>query len=296
MSTTEVYSILSHGVIQSAEILSHKQRNKIAIIYIGTEGSETYMTPTYLLIHYFLQKYGSIFMKKLLNILVEHGENYISSFHPNNTPLEQDIRFMFNVNAQDLKKYPSTVLRAYYGGANVANVDLFCKIPNETILYRSLFQNQKFDHNTHPYFFSSTNMSYSFETMFYQANSLLFNLIYPFGLLNFNEQNKNFSMLQRINYGGFIPLKSVLDYIHHTSTSKNKIVLMLSCKGLNEKTMMDFDIKKFPIEKVYTRTLVDMMTSLKLTDASQQVFTRKRKRKTPTKSKSKSPRKKTKVV
>lgn len=293
MSFTEVYSILAHGEIGSAETLNHKQRNRIPIISIGKEGEPTYATPTYLLIHYFMQKYGSKFMKRLLYILIEYGDKYGSSFTPNKTMLDQDIRFLFNVNKEDRKKFPSTILRAYYGNKSIVDVELFTKVKQETLMYRSMLKKDKFDKKINYVLFPS-DLSFLFETMYYSPQSMIFNLINPLGLFQFKEQEKTFHLLQSISQEK-VYLKTVLDYVHHVSTAKNKILFMVCCKELDEKVMMDFDIRKHPLETIYTKTLVDMMTSLKLTDTSQKKLTPTKKRKTITRSRSRS-RKRTKIM
>lgn len=275
---TEVFSLVSHGQIVSANVLDHKQRNRIPIISIGKEGEATYATPTYILIQYFMQKHGGNFMKKLLTILIEHGEKYTTSFTPNSTMLEKDIRFLFDVNQQDQKRRPSTVLRAYYGRASIVDIDLFVKMHRETLLYRSLFKKNKFDRNN-PIFFQS-DMSYLLETMYYSSDSMMFNLVSPFGLLRFNELKKSFDVLQRIPQEG-VALKTILDYIHGMHI-KNKILFLICCKELDNQTMMDFDIHQHPLETIHTRSLVQMMTSLKLNDTSQRKLKTTRKRKKDT--------------
>lgn len=298
---TEVYSILSHGAIGTAEVLDHKARNRISIVSIGTEGEITYASPTLLLVHYFLQKYGNRFMTGLLDVLMEHGTQYIKSFKPDDTPLQKDIRLLFDVNAQDLKRFPSNVLRAYYGQNTIVNTDLFVKFPHETIMYRSMFKKDKFDKNDAVFF---AGEKYSFETMFYSAQSLLFNLISPFGLLRFDDDARTFGLMHKIPVNG-ATLKDALDYIHQASSAKNKVVFMVCCKGLNEKTMMDFDIKEHPLETIRERTLADMMGALKLDDTTEKALrprklklktkVRVRKRKAAT-TDVKPARKKTKVV
>lgn len=282
---TEVYSILAHGKIISADVLNHKERNMIGIVAMGTEGKLTYVSPTMLLIHFFMKKYGPTFMKKLLSILVEHGEKYVSSFVPNNTLLEQDIRFLFNVNGKDLKKYPSNVLRAYYGQTTIANMELYVNIPYETLLYRSLLKNEKFDTNQ-SMSFSGAGAQYEFETIFYPPDSMMLGLTQPFGLLRFAQDNNHKNVLLKTIQQP-VSLKNVLDYIHHTSASKNKIVFLTCCKGMEDGSMMDFDITEHPIEKVYTRSLVQMMTSLKLNNTpSQKKKTITKRKKTPSPSRS----------
>lgn len=272
--TTEVYSILAHGQITSAEVLDHNQRNKIPIISIGIEGELTYPTPTYLLIQYFIQKYGSPFMKKLLYILLEHGHKYISDFVPNNTPIERDVRFLFDINWKDIQKFPSTVLRAYYGQTTIVNIDLTSR-PQETMFYTDLLRNDKFN-GADPIFLAGQfgSSSYELKTVIdQQSNRVFFNLRSPFGLLKFQETQKNFHLLENVNEG-LIPLKDVLDYIHASSVVRDKILLLICCKVMHS-TMMDFNIKKFPLEKVQTKSLIQMMSALRLTPTT----TRKKKRK-----------------
>lgn len=272
---TEVYSLLAHGSILSADVLDHQDRNRIAVVALGTEGKLTYISPTIMLIHFFMKKYGPAFMKKLLTILVEHGEKYITSFVPNNTLLEKDIRFLFDVNRQDLKTFPSNVLRAYYGQTTIADMDLYVSMPYETLLYRTLYKKDKFDTNK-SVAFSGAQSEYSMDTLFYPPSSMMFSLTHPFGLLRFGKNEK---MLKRIQEN--VSLKNILDYIHHTSASTNKILFLACCKGMVEDVMMDFDITKHPIEKVYTRSLVQMMTSLTLADTSSGKKTKTKRKKTP---------------
>lgn len=298
---TEVYSILSHGAIATAEVLDHKQRNRISIVSIGTEGELTYASPTLLLIHYFLQKYGNGFMRRLLNVLMEHGTKYTKSFKPDDTPLDKDIRLLFDVNAQDLKRFPSNVLRAYYGQHTIVNTDLMVKFPHETIMYRSMYKKDKFDKNEAVFF---AGEKYSFETMFYSSNTLLFNLISPFGLLRFHDQERSFAVVEKIPVGG-ATLKHALDFIHQASSARDKIVFMVCCKGLDDKTMMDFDIKEHPLETIRDRTLTDMMGALQLGDTTEKAIRPKLKLRTKIRIKTKkrkaqmtaaAPRKKAKLV
>lgn len=293
-STSKVYSVLCHGEIVTAEVLDHKARNRISIVGMGTEGEPAVLTPTYLLVQYFMRKYGPDFMERLLTILVEHGERYIRSFVPDDSTLEKDIRFMFDVNARDLKRFPAMLLRAYYGNSTIVNLDLESSMENETVLCRTLLKGKHFDNPDYT-MLSIPNSNYVFETMYYRPNELLLNFVSPLGLFGFDGKTNTFDLMRRMPTGG-ATLKSVLDFIHHSSRAKKKIVFMMCCKMLGPQ-MMDFEIAENPIEKVHTRTLVQMMTSLRLGDTAEKIFTPKAKRKrraSPSKSKSRS-RKKTKV-
>lgn len=289
----DVYSILAHGQITTAETLDHKQRNRIPIVSIGKEGEPTYATPTYLLIQYFMQRHGARFMKRLLTVLIEHGEKYTRSFVPDPSLLEQDIRFLFDVNQRDQKRNPSTVLRAYYGRASIVDMDLFVNIPYETLLFRSFLKKDRFDHNNPTFFQSDT--PYRMETLYYSPQSMMFSMVSPFGLLRWGEAEKSFQLVQRIPPEG-VSLKTTLDYIHGAG-GRDRILFLICCKQMDKTTMMDFEIGKHPLQTTLpTLPLVQMMSHLKLTDTSQKRRTATtRKRKTNTRSRSRS-RKRTKLA
>jgi len=276
----EVYYVLGHGFIQSAEVLDHKQRFGIPIIYFGTEGEATHASTTMLLIPYYMKIHGNLFMNKLLNILLKHGKRYISDFKPDNSKIEKDIRFLFDVNKLDIKKYPSNVLRVYYGTSiTILNTSIACSKPNETFLYSglSLRNNPKKFITTVCEMRSIPHSQYLFnETTLFNQDKL-FSLENPFGIFRFDEQERTFHMKERFTEG-IVSVKEILNYINDQSTS-TPIVFMIHCKEPDKRILMDFDFKKYPIEKGHTKSLDQMMSALKL--ATPTTKTRKRKNITP---------------
>jgi len=270
----EVYYVLGHGMIQSTEVLDHKQRFGIPIIYFGTEGEVTYASTTMLLIPYYMKIHGNLFMNKLLNILLKHGKRYIYDFRPNDSKVERDIRFLFDVNKEEMKEYPSNVLRVYYGTTiTMLNTSITTFKPNETFLYSELSLNNK------PKKFIRTmcetksipNSQYLFnETTFFNQDKL-FSLENPFGIFRFDEQERTFRMKDRLTEG-VRSIKEILTYIHDQSAS-TPIVYMVHCKEPDKKILMDFDFTHYPIEKGHTKSLNQMMSALKLATPK----TRKRK-------------------
>lgn len=258
----EVYYVMGHGVVQTTNVLTHRERLGIPIVTIGTEGELTYPCPTILLIHYYMKIHGNLFMNKLLTILLEYGEKYHSQFQPDDTKLEKDIRFLFDVNREDVKRFPQNKLRAYSGSTKLLNTSLrIFRPPHETFFYDAkLLHNTKKFLVTFEAMTSSLNSQYSFNELTFSNQDQFFSLVNPFGIFKFNEQARIFDMKYRLTEA-IHPVSDVLKEIRRQSLGV-PIVFMIHCKEPDKTIMPHYDFKKNPVQKLQTRSLVEMMKVL----------------------------------
>lgn len=263
----EVFSLLCHGSVESAEVLDNRTRSNIPIISMGTEGFLTYMTPTYTYIHYLIHKHGKPFMQRLLSILLEMGLSYPQYKPRDESDMEKDLVHLFRVNKRDISKFPSNILRAYYGNDTILNLTLSTNLPDETVMAtEKMSQGGLFNREKESIMcVSLPDMEYKFNTSNFNPNltpgSVYMNLVQPMGLARF--QGDTFHMIDRATMEGD-------DLQYYTSSiremvGKSKVILFLTCcKKYDTDVMMDLSpdgIEK-PVNQV---SLVRMMQRLKLT-------------------------------
>jgi hypothetical protein len=272
----EVYYVMGHGIVQTEEVLDHRQRFNIPIISIGTEGNLTYPCPTMLLIPYYMKIYGNVFMNKLFTILLEYGPTYAAKFRPNKTKLEQDIRFLFDINQKEQTIWPQNVLRAYSGSAKVLNTSITSfRTPAETFFYDA-----QLSHNKQQFTIlregmaSAPNSQYLFNEITFPNQDQMFSLVNPFGIFKFDEQKRTFDMKYRMTEA-IHPVSLILKEINRQSTS-TPIVFMIHCKE-PDKQLLKFNFRKDPLEKFHTKSLTQMMKSLNIKNTPPTRKTKKRK-------------------
>lgn len=258
----EVFYVMGHGLVQTTEVLDHRQRLGIPIISLGTEGHLTYPCPSMLLIPYYMKIHGNVFMNRLLAILLQYGEKYDTQFEPNETKLEKDVRFLFDINHEERKIYPQNVFRAYSGSDNILNTSITSfRIPDETFFYDAkLFHNTKKFTTTHSEMKSSPNSQYTFNEITFPNRDQFFSLINPFGIFKFDEQKRTFDMTYRMTEA-IHHVKDLLQEIRRQSTNI-PIVFMIHCKEPDKKILVNLDLKKNPLEKFHKRSLQQMMKAL----------------------------------
>lgn len=257
----EVFYVMGHGLVQTDQVLDHKQRLGIPIVSIGTEGQLTHACPSMLLIPYYMKIHGNIFMNKLLTILLEYGEQYTTKFKPNNTKLEQDIRFLFDINKKEQTIWPQNVLRAYSGSAKVLNTSItIFRPPAETFFYDAkLFHTQKQFLTTYQKMASAPNSQYSFNEITFPNQDQFFSLVNPFGIFKFDEQQRTFDMKYRMTEA-IHPVSEILKEIRRQSTGI-PIVFMIHCKEIDKK-ILKFNFRSDLAEKYHTKSLTQMMKAL----------------------------------
>lgn len=257
----EVFYVMGHGVVQTDQVLDHKQRLGIPIVSFGTEGQLTMACPSMLLIPYYMKIHGNIFMNKLLTILLEYGEKYTTQFKPNNTKLEQDIRFLFDINKKEQAIWPQNVLRAYSGSAKVLNTSItIFRPPAETFFYDAkLLHAQKQFSITYQNMASAPNSQYSFNEITFPNQDQFFSLVNPFGIFKFDEQQRTFDIKYRMTEA-IHPVSEILKEIRRQSTGI-PIVFMIHCKEIDKKNLK-FNFRSVLAEKYHTKSLTQMMKAL----------------------------------
>jgi len=257
----EVYYVMGHGIVQTDEVLDHRQRFNMPIVSIGTEGELTYPCPTMLLIPYYMKIYGNLFMNKLLTILLEYGPTYAVKFRPNHTKLEQDIRFLFDINQKEQTIWPQNVLRAYSGSAKVLNTSITSfRTPAETFFYdATLFHGKQQFTISREGMASAPNSQYLFNEITLPNQDQMFSLVNPFGIFKFDEQQRTFDMKYRMTEA-IHPVSLILQEIHRQATG-TPIVFMIHCKEPDRK-ILKFNFRKDALEKFHTKSLTQMMRSL----------------------------------
>lgn len=280
----EVYYILSHGMVQSSEVLTHKERFGIPVISIGTEGELSYIGPTLFLVNYFMKIHGNLFMNKLLRILLQYGDKYNNEFKPDKSKIEQDIRFLFDINKREVKIYPSNMLRAYYGAhATLLNTGVCINKPNENLLGSLIIFNDKNNVRVNiAELITKKYGKYKLDEFTIYNQDKVITLTHPFGIFKFNEINRSFDIKYKFKTTDFIYTREMLEEIHKDST-KQPIVFMIHCKAPNKQIMMDFNFKKYPIEKGYTKALEDLMATLSIKQTPQQMRATKKRKPSPPK-------------
>jgi len=275
-SPTEVFYVIGHGIVESADVLGNAERFNMPIVSVGTQGQDTMAGPTIVLINYYMKVHGGIFMEKLFDILLEHGENY-NKFKPKrNDSVEKDITSLFAMNKNERRLYPQNVLRAYYGANTLLDTTMRTLIPNETFFGMLITDTDK---NSMNYFLSTFNgvrdIRYYVGRPMVDNPLNLFIIENSFGIYQFNEKEKTFVIRQPLGTES-VRVSKILKYIHTQSTTKKPIVFMVHCKSPDKNVLMDFDFKEFPVEKMHKETLTQMMRKLKIKEK-----TRKRKTRSP---------------
>lgn len=275
----EVFYVMGHGLVQTDQVLDHKQRLGIPIISLGTEGQLTMACPSMLLIPYYMKIHGKVFMNKLLTVLLEYGEKYTTKFKPNNTKLEKDIRFLFDINQKEQDIWPQNVLRAYSGSAKVLNTSItIFRPPAETFFYDAqLFHNKQQFNITYEKMASAPNSQYSFNEITLPNQDQFFSLVNPFGIFKFDEEQRTFDMKYRMTEA-IHPVSEILKEIRRQSTGI-PIVFMIHCKEPDKK-ILKFNFRNDLVEKYHTKSLTQMMKALTVKSPSTRKKSPTRKRKT----------------
>jgi hypothetical protein len=283
----EVFCMLSHGSVVSAEVLGNRERSHVSIISMGTEGELTYLSPSYMYIHYLIHKHGKPFVSKLLSILMEKGLSYIDYRAQDQSDLETDIQTLFRINRRDLVDHPSNILRAYYGNDTILNMNLGSSMPDETLVAtQKMTPKHRFPKkNQHTLMISMAGSSYRFSTESFNPTcspgSMYMNLVQPLGLLQFGKDT--FHLTHRCTTDA-VPLRDVADTVRQVAGARRAILFLTCCKGYDKGIMMDFSPHPGIEKPVNEFSVVRMMQNMRLstpTPTQKRIRTRKRPLPTP---------------
>jgi len=221
----------AHGLLTDYDrLLGNTERHGIDVISLGKEGEASYGTAFTTFLMFLLYRYGDEFTKKLYTILALYGEKYLEEYDGE----DPDLKYLFNLNRQDLKQYPNQKLQLFARGDSIHDYDLGAQIDFENFDFKCIYSDAGSRFTVSIYSCLSTGI-FVFEDFGLKKTEI--RMIAPMGLLNV-EKKETIKTIEQFSTTRRRTLRQILDQYNSIYPRGQRVLFLVSCRTRSEEMMV----------------------------------------------------------